>query len=74
MVVVLRDRYPYPVTNDHPWKYRFSKREQLSRKCLFTHAYNPEKEGYEDHPLLIWEDDPSPPNDNEITEDYLHQP
>jgi len=53
--------------------YRFSKREQLPRKSPFTQGSNPQNERYEDYPLSIWREGPSPPNDNEIAERYLHQ-
>ena len=49
---------------------RFSEGEQLSGKYLFTHGSDPQHEWYEDYPLSIFklEEDPSPPNDNEIAE------
>ena len=52
--------------------YEFGKRE-LPGNCVFTHGSNPQNEWYEDYPLLIWEEGPSPPNDDEIAEPYLHQ-
>ena len=53
--------------------YRFSKTEQLQGKWLFTHGSNPQNKRYEGYQLLIWEDDPSPPNNDEIAEQYLHR-
>ena len=53
--------------------FRFSKREWLHGKCLITHGSNPQNKRYEDYPLLIWEEGPGPPDDNEIAEQYLHR-
>ena len=53
--------------------YRFSKREPFPRKYLFTQASNPHNERYEDYPLLILEEGPRPPNDDEIAKPYLQR-
>jgi len=45
---------------------RFSKREQLPGKYLFTHGSNPQHKRDEDYPSSMSEEGPSPPNDNEI--------
>ena len=49
------------------------KRTTSPKMSRVTKGPNPQNERYEDYPLSIWEEDPSPPNDNEITEKYLHQ-
>jgi len=53
--------------------YRFSEREQLPGKYLFTHGSNPQNKRYEDYPPSVWEKSPGPPNDNEIAKQYLNQ-
>ena len=53
--------------------YRFSGAEQFPGKCLFTQGCNPQHKWYEDYPLSILEEGPSPPNDDEIAKPYLQQ-
>ena len=47
---------------------RFSTRERLPGKHPFTYGSDPQNKWWEDYPLLILEDGPSPPDDDEIAE------
>jgi len=65
-----RPRHPCGV-GTRPRVYRFSKTERIPGKCPFTRGSDPQNRWYKDNPLLVWEEGPSPPNDDEIADQCL---